>query len=69
MIEGLFYGYFKLIDKTAEEQEGFAIVLICVEVIIMVITFAWMAYRFVEVVKTSDAWKYVHMKLTQNTDP
>lgn len=56
IIEGMFYAYFKLEDKTLEEQNGFAYGLIAVEGLVVVVAFLWMVYRFVADLKESSTW-------------
>jgi hypothetical protein len=69
VIEGLFYGYFKLENKTAEEQLGFACTLIAVQALILLFVFIWAFARMVSDFKQSETWKYIYMKLTENKDP
>lgn len=64
VLEGLFYGYFKLDFKTAEEQAGFSITFITVEALIIFVVFLWVLYRFIELFKSSSTWKYIYMKMT-----
>ena len=69
LIEGLFYGYFKLENKVSEEQIGFSFALITIQALILLIVFMWAFYRLICDFKQSETWKYIYMKLTENTNP
>jgi len=51
VIEGVFFGYFKLIAKDISGQFGFGITLVILEATILAVVFVWMVYRFSLVVK------------------
>jgi hypothetical protein len=51
VIEGVFFGYFKLIVKDISGQFGFGITLVILEATILAVVFIWMVYRFSLVVK------------------
>jgi hypothetical protein len=53
VLEGLFYGYFKLENKTSEEQLGFAFTMIAVQALILLVVFVWAFYRMIADFKQS----------------
>lgn len=63
VIETLLYWYFKLKEKPVDVQYGFGIALVVVEIIILFTIFIWMLYRFVTMLKSTDVWKYISIKL------
>lgn len=64
LIEALFYAYFKLDTKNTDAQNGFSIALICIEALIIFISFIWLMYKYITVFKSSEIWKLIYTKLT-----
>ena len=69
LLISLFLAYDKTVDKTIATQQGYAIAMVTVAVIIILIALVWSFYRLMLVIKETETWKKIYAKCTENTDP
>lgn len=69
ILAGLFYSFNKLEVKDMEAQTGFSITMITVQGLVVGIVLLWIIYRGIVMIKESETWQNIYLRITENTDP
>lgn len=52
-----------------EAQTGFSITMITVQGLVVGIVLLWIIYRGIVMIKESETWQNIYLRITENTDP
>lgn len=69
VLAGLYFGYYKLEQKSLSEQVGFAVAMIAIKALMILIILGWIIYRGMLMIKDTQTWQNVYQKVTENKDP